>query len=245
MTAGASLADGGPGWRQLADMEESYASVLQELMVEHSGALEELQQVQYKEMTAQLGAEGDAQQLTTAARRRRAAATEALVHTHVTQLQEQRAQQEEERRELQAAQRANYRSLAVSISEEEAEAKPLSAVSPRAANEEVAAVESRGESSWLPGRAMAMLASYGASFGRGSHTAPASAAGADGAEEQEDSDAEQRASRTASPSSSAAADHESAGSVNSDDLLTSGAPQLDFPGLSLSHSLSLSLSLSL
>lgn len=222
LTAGASSEDGGPGWRQLSDMEESYASVLQELMVEHRNALEELQQLQHKEMTAQLGAEGNPERITTAARRRRAAATEALVHTHVTQLQELHAQQQEERREMQAAQRANYRSLAISISEEEeeAEVKKSSVVLPQTATNQTTAVESTGGTSWLAGKAMAMansvaqIALYSATPGG----------------EQKDSTASGRERKATSLSSSAATDHESVSSVNSDDLLTSGPPQLDFSG---------------
>ena len=84
IAAGAAKEDGGPGWQQLADMEESYANVLQELMVEHSSDLEKLQQLQHDEMTAQLAAGIEAQHLTTAARRRHAAATEALVHTRAS-----------------------------------------------------------------------------------------------------------------------------------------------------------------
>ena len=223
MTAGACSTDGGPGWRQLADMEESYASVLQELMVEHRNALEELQQLQHKEMTAQLGAGGNAQHLTTAARRRRAAATEALVHTHVTQLQEQRAQQEEERTELQAAQRANYRSLAVSIAEEEeagqADAKRSPPVFPQTLTEQTTTVESKGgATSWLAGKAMAMANSV-------AQIALYSAAPTG---EQRNSSVADHGINAESPALSAASDHESASSVNSDDLLTT--PQLDCSG---------------
>ena len=108
---------GGAGWRQLRELELTYAGALEELLTEHTEALHELQEQQHEQMAATLSDPALAAP-TAIARRRAAAATEALVHAHVQELEQQRAEAEDERIELQAAQRANYRSLAVSIADD-------------------------------------------------------------------------------------------------------------------------------
>ena len=108
---------GGAGWRQLRELELTYAGALDELLAEHTEALHELQEQQHEQMAATLS-DPALSAPTAIARRRAAAATEALVHAHVQELEQQRAEAEDERIELQAAQRANYRSLAVSIADD-------------------------------------------------------------------------------------------------------------------------------
>ena len=216
---------GGAGWRQLRELELTYAGALEELLTEHTEALHELQEQQHEQMAATLS-DPALSAPTAIARRRAAAATEALVHAHVQELEQQRAEAEDERIELQAAQRANYRSLAVSIADD------LDAETQEPAEEPEAGADSSAEGGrgggWLSG---GWLSSGAKSMGSAlasivSPPSSPSKAGRPEGQQADDAAATESAQPAPSPGSSA----------DSTDLITSATMGPSFGPVSPSRS---------